>query len=426
MSKLNLTRVEVSNFQRLRFALVEFDPKGGVYEVVGLNKAGKTTFLKAIMSALGGGRKVPDDPRTYEATDEEDSFVRAVLDNGVTIERQFFADGRSVLKARTEDGHELKQGDISEWITPHSFDPLAFYSLTDREQRNVLLSLSGDPSLPDKIEDLADRFVKAWDKRTPFISMIQKCDRMVRPEGERPDEISVAEASKKLDELQGQKALREEAIANLALAESNVKKAEEEIFRLEQLLSKEREALEIYQLDIRDTTESVEMYPDNRTEIEEVRTRIREAEAHNESLEPWREWDRGQDERRGAVEDRDRLTGTIEEIDKERTDLLTAADLPIDGLTFDEKGEPQLHGAPLTNASGRERVLLPAQIAIASNPEVRLCLIDEASGIDNDGIEDLIQFSKESGFLILVCRVTESGISTEIEVVDGEARNKAG
>ena len=101
--------------------------------------------------------------------------------------------------------------------------------------------------------------------------------------------------------------------------------------------------------------------------------------------------------------------------------MIAAAGIPVPGLTFDpETAEPQLNGFPLALASGGERIRMAVAVALAVDPELRVCLVDEANDLDLEALEELDRLATEHGFQVFACRIGLEGAG-EIVVDDGEA-----
>ena len=102
---------------------------------------------------------------------------------------------------------------------------------------------------------------------------------------------------------------------------------------------------------------------------------------------------------------------------KERA-LLADAGIPVEGLSFDEEGEIILNGRPLAVASGSEKIQMAVDVAVAADPDLKACLVDEANDMDLEMMEALYERALATGFQIFVCRIGLEG-KGHVEVVDG-------
>lgn len=80
------------------------------------------------------------------------------------------------------------------------------------------------------------------------------------------------------------------------------------------------------------------------------------------------------------------LTKAIEFADKEKSDAIAAAKMPIVGLGFGDE-EILYNDLPFEQASDAERLRVSTAIAMSQNPELRVLRIKEGSLLDDDGLK---------------------------------------
>jgi hypothetical protein len=163
--------------------------------------------------------------------------------------------------------------------------------------------------------------------------------------------------------------------------------------------------------------------PELADDILAVTDRISESEAILESLEPWKAWDKAQVEAQEASTQVKLLTAQINDVKDKERELMQDAGIPIENLSFaEETGEPLLNGHPLSVASGRERIDVAVKVAFAANPDLKVCLLDEATALDPDALLALHDRAVEYDFQIFAVTFISGGES-EIVVEDGVAKN---
>ena len=164
-----------------------------------------------------------------------------------------------------------------------------------------------------------------------------------------------------------------------------------------------------------------ESLPNPTESMAEVRARLQRASEIQSAIEPWTRYDAGQEELRKLEDEEAHLTARLAQLKAREADLLEKAGIPVKGLSFGEGGEPLLNGRSLSLASGRERIDMAVDVAIAADPEIGVCLLDEeANSLDLEAMERLDERANEEGFQIWCCRVgTDS--PGEIVVEDGVA-----
>ena len=440
--RITIIEAHVTNFHRITAAEVKFVPGRGLVRVTGKNRAGKSTVLDAISSTLAGAGAVRPMPRRLGTEEGEQSLTRLLLSNGFTLSRRYTdANPKGHLTVAGPDGGRHGQRILDGWAGPLSFDPLAFFSLKQERQTEIVLSLGSDPELPTKLADLRKERAEKYAERTPRISAKRKAAQEKKPAGERPEPVDVSFEMRRLGELQqverdrddlirGTERQREEAerkaqqdIRDAAAAAEQVDRglaeavrdadsAERKVAQLrEELAEAERDEIQLRALvkSITDTYQNAravvdrltspelaasaipdpELPPDPFEEMGEVRDRLEASSVVDAAIEPWRAWDRSREELEQATLDVDALTNTMGQLELQEKKLVRSAGIPLPGVTFADDGSLLLNDLPLQLASGAEKIELAVRVAIAVDPELGIVLVDEANDIDLDGIEKL-------------------------------------
>lgn len=415
---ITIVGLEVSNFRRLRAAHVEYVPGTGLVRVTGKNAAGKTSLLKAIAGALGGAGQVHEDSLHEGA---EDGRVILRLSNGYTVERRHTAanpKGSLVVVGPDEGRHSQRK--LNEWLGERSFDPLAFYSLSPDRQRDTLFAIGTDPGLPKKLQDVRAEYRQTYDERTPVISRIRELRKVEKPAGERPEPVDTSAELARLRELNEAARQLRDLKRDLDEADRRYREATSEVRRLEDQLrmarQKEENALRVYKA-ARQEWESI---ADPAEEIEAVTARLDQVSAINAALEPWKRWESASAELEALARTEEDLTAQLGSLKRREADLLEKAGIPVPGLSFGDAGEPLLNGKPLALASGAERIEVSVRVALAADPHLKVCLLDEANDLDLDAVERLDALAKEHGFQIWAVRIGLEGPG-EVVVDDGKA-----
>ncbi len=158
--------------------------------------------------------------------------------------------------------------------------------------------------------------------------------------------------------------------------------------------------------------------------MEEVRARVQASEGRRAALGPW---ERGEEAERlaiAATTEVERLTEQYQQQRANEANLLLAAALPVAGISFGEGGVPLLNGLPLEDASGAERIGLAVAVALAVDPQLKVCLVDEANDMDLDSLAELDMLAHEHGFQIWAARLGLEGAG-EVVVEEGVATSGA-
>lgn len=416
---IHVVGVEVSDFHRIRVARLEYVPGEGLVRVTGKNGAGKTSLLRAVRAALGGAGEML--PASIREGAEDGALIRLTLSNGFTVTRRSTpANPKGYLTVEGPDGGKHAQRKLNEWLGPHSFDPLAFFDLPDARQGEILMNLGDDPNLSGRLEELRAEHQALYNERTPHISDERRCRAVPKPEGERPKPVDTAGEMKRLAELQTLQREQEEEQRALKSLQDTIADCDRRITETRAQL----EALEARRSEFVEEQAALEQayhsHTDMTPEVEAVTARISEADAVNASLEPWKRWDEAQTALQAAVDEVQRLTHAMKDLEAKQRSLVEEAGIPVPGVTF-EDGRPLLNGRPLQVASGGERIRMAVSVALAVDPQLRICLVDEANDLDPESMEELDGLAREHDFQIWACRIGLEGPG-EVIVEDGEAR----
>lgn len=438
---IHIVSAHAKALHRLEVAECKFVPEVGIVRVTGPNASGKSTVLRIVKYGLGGAGEVLPDAINDTSVDGV-ATLKVGLSNGYTIRRRITeANPKGALVVEGPDGGRHKQGKINEWLGDLSFDPLAFFGLKPERQREVLLSLGTTEGLSEQLDELDALRQRTYDARTPAIADKRAALRVPEPTGERPTPVDTAAEMARMGELQAEQrrlgdkrqALKseEEEIASrrgrLDAARGEIETCREQIKELQERIrngeawaTAEAEALSQSAAKADAERGALAAFPDPQVEMDEIQDRIAEADHVRASLKPWEDYEAAQQRLEEASQTEDELTLELNKIRVRKERLLQEAGIPIEGLSFGEDGEALLNGHPLSVASGREKIEMAVQVAIAANPDLRVCLIDEGNDVDLDGLKRLDELAKAHKFQIWMARI-DLEAPGEIVVLDGIA-----
>lgn len=117
--------------------------------------------------------------------------------------------------------------------------------------------------------------------------------------------------------------------------------------------------------------------------------------------------------------DWDLLSVQISKIDTEKANKLTAADMPIEGLSFGD-GEIDLNGIPFNQLSSSEQIKVSVAIATALNPKLKVAMVYNGSLLDSEAMAQLTKVAKEKDMQIWVERVAEGPEANCVYIENGE------
>ena len=415
--------LKIRDFQGIRAATLQNLPSDGLITVQGPVGAGKTSILKAIEAALGGKAHVHE----RAVNDEGDGFeIDLELTNGFRIDRHSTpANPKGALAVIGPDDGKYGQTSLDEFVGPLSFDPLSFIGLPLAKQSEIVLALDSDVERPKRIAKIrADRDVIV-EERKPLNSEMMKLKNMRIPEGERPEPVDVSATAAKLkvlaSEAEASKASQREADAVLAknakaaeksdLSFAKVEEAREALKLAEEAHKANQAAERACETEVKAAQKAVLPGPDPE-EVERLEKSLENANDLTKALAPWEEWDRATARRWELKEEIEKFDKLVDERRAEEIAEFAAIKMPIQGMTVDDTGQVLWRDRPLEMASGGERISIAVAVAFAVNPELRICLLDEANNIGVPQLEALDKAAKERGFQIWACRLEGLGTIT--------------
>ena len=119
----------------------------------------------------------------------------------------------------------------------------------------------------------------------------------------------------------------------------------------------------------------------------------------------------------------DNLTESIENIRQQKRDLLSGADLPLEGLTV-ENGELKYKGFAWDNMSASEQLKVATAIVRKLKPECGFVLIDKLEQMDSDTLNEFGKWLEKNELQAIATRVS-TGEECSIIIEDGQAQEKA-
>lgn len=441
---MRINRLQVENIKRIVAAQVEFDPKQNVFQISGKNAQGKTSLLDSIWLALGGGdagKGVVNPIRKGETegkvtVDLGDMIVTRAYrrgDDGV-IKTTLHVEGKmeaapdsKVRRVTYSSPQTLLDGLIGKL----AFDPLRFAGQSEKEQRKTLMALTG---LEDELEAIDQKRSGIYDQRTLVNRDIKQLNGQIAGIGfvapNTPDEE--IDPATVLQEMQAaQKAIKENDevrrtagdTARLAQrfaieadsAAEKVKQLESELKNMKEYAAcctkKYKEhALEADKLrGVADALADPDMdiFNDKLAELQETNKAVRRKQERTQLTVKLDQ----------MMKESASLTVQISDLDKQKFEVLKAAQFPIDGLGFDDTGITY-NDTPWKDLCSAEQLRVSLAMAMAMNPVLKFIRISDGSLLDSDNIAMIEQMAAEKGYQILMEVVDDSG-TVGIYIEDG-------
>lgn len=116
------------------------------------------------------------------------------------------------------------------------------------------------------------------------------------------------------------------------------------------------------------------------------------------------------------------LSTELDEVRKQRSDLLRSANLPLEDLTV-EDGELLYHGKAWDCMSGAEQLRVAVAIVRAINPKCGFVLIDKTEQMDSDTLYEFGAWMESEGLQGICTRVSAGG-ECQIIIEDGTVKTE--
>lgn len=380
---------EAENFKRLK--AVRIDPDTNTVVIAGRNAQGKSSVLDAIQSALAGkaGAKI-----AKRAIRDGETKARVVVTlDDLVIERKWTASGTTLTVSPREGNAKLNspQAVLDRLTGALSFDPLEFAESDPKAQVETLIDLIGR----ERFDALAAERKSAYENRTEINRDVRRFQAEVdkRSEARQVEPVDISALVEVREQVRRKADLREEWEAQQAT--------------IERAQARQAEIAEI-----------AATLPDG--DYEALTEEIQTADTRNRSAQTWIDLQAAREALARAEAVSAKHTALIESVDEQRAKLISDADLPVDGLTFDDDGV-QYNGIPFEQSSAAERLKVSTAMAMALNPELKVICIRDASLLDDESKLALIEMAKAHDYQIWY-EVVASSVDESVGVLieDGE------
>src|SRR4030042_672842 len=152
----------------------------------------------------------------------------------------------------------------------------------------------------------------------------------------------------------------------------------------------------------------LEKTEDTKENIEELQSQINNAETINSEIRTAKTTIQKVEEYSKKKKEYNNLTQKIKELDEEKSKKLSEAQMPIEGLSYDE--ENVLYNTiPFNQLSGAEQLKISMAIAMAQNPKLRVVLIRDGSLLDAENLKIIKKMAKEQDYQVWCEKVDDSG-----------------
>ena len=412
---IKINRLELENVKRIKAVKVEPN-QNGLTVIGGRNNQGKTSVLDSIAWALGGNKFKPSNAAREGSTVPPN--LNITLSNGLVVERK---GKNSALKITDPNGNKAGQQILNGFIEELALDLPKFMEASNKEKANILLRIIG---VGEQLAKLNYEESEIYNNRLAIGRIADQKKKYAKEQvfySEAPkDLISPQELINQQQAILAKNGENQRKRDKVTQIEYSVSILTEEVAALQkQLLAKQIELnkatndLTIAKTDALDLIDqSTEELEKNLAEIEEINRKVRA------NLDK----DKAEEDANNYASQYNEMTVKIEEIRKQRIDLLKGADLPLPGLSV-EDNELTYNGKKWDGMSGSDQLRVATAIVRKLNPDCGFVLIDKLEQMDIETMNEFGAWLEQEGLQAIATRVS-TGDECSIVIEDGYVKGQ--
>ena len=408
--KITINSLELENVKRIKAVTITPTEKG-LNIIGGNNRQGKTSVLDSIAWALGGENFRPSKPTREGSTIPP--YLKIQLSNGIIVERK---GKNSSLKVTDPSGKKAGQTLLDDFIEKLALNLPKFINSSNKEKANILLQIIG---VGEQLAQYEMQEKELYQERLTVGRIADQKKKYAKEQmyyADVPDDlISPQDLINQQQEILAKNGENQRKRERVHQIEYQVSTLEQEYAALmKQIeakkieLEKAREDLSIAQMDALDLIDqSTDELEKNLADIEETNRKVGANLDKQKAEEDAKQYD----------EQYDSLTVKIENVRKQKMDLLNHADLPLPGLSV-EDGELTYNGNKWDGMSSSDQLKVSTAIVRKLNPKCGFVLLDKLEQMDLDTLNDFGQWLENEGLQAIATRGS-TGDECSIIIEDG-------
>ena len=398
---VTINKLEIENVKRVK--AVKLEPSAtGLTIVGGNNNQGKTSVLDAIAWALGGNKLKPSQAQREGSTIPPS--LKITLSNGLIVER---SGKNSTLKVIDPSGNKAGQNLLDSFVEELAINLPKFMEQTSKEKAKTLLQIIG---VGPQLVELEMQEKAKYDERHAIGVIADQKEKFAKEQPYYPDApkelVSIAELIQQQQEILGRNGENARKRQNLDVIENDYNFILANVKRLEKELEEARAKEQALAQDLDIARKDVSVLVDESTQ--EIEDSIANIEQINLKVRANFDKDKAEEDAKVYREQYRELDLVIEGIRKQKTDLLTNADLPLPGLSVDD-GELLYLGQRWDNMSGSQQLQVATAIVRKLKPECGFVLIDKLEQMDQLTLQEFGAWLEQEGLQAIATRVSTGG-----------------
>ena len=407
---VTINRLEIENVKRIK--AVKIEPSAtGLTIVGGNNNQGKTSVLDAIAWALGGNKYKPS--QAQREGSQVPPTLKIVMSNGLIVERK----GKNAsLKVIDPNGQKGGQQLLDSFVEELAINLPKFMESTPKEKADTLLQIIG---VGNRLAELELKEKELYNNRHAIGVIADQKEKFAKEQEYYPDApkelVSISELIQQQQAIlakNGENARKRQNVDTIQMqysnAEANVSRLQEELAKAIDERDKFKQDLAIAQKD------AMELHDESTAEIE---ANIQQIDDINRKVRANLDKEKAEEDAKEFRQQYNALSVEIEDVRKQKRDLLTNADLPLEGLSVDDS-ELLYLGQRWDNMSGSQQLQVATAIVRKLKPECGFVLIDKLEQMDQATLQQFGTWLEQEGLQAIATRVS-TGDECSIIIEDG-------
>lgn len=417
---IKINKLEIENVKRVK--AVKLEPsQTGLTIVGGNNNQGKTSVLDSIAWALGGAAYKPS--KAERDGSVTPPHLHIILSNGLVVERK---GKNSELKVTDPKGQKAGQQLLDSFVEKLALDLPKFMEASDTEKANTLLNIIGVGS---QLKELELQEKEIYNERLAIGRIADQKSKFAKEQEYFPDVpkdlISASELIQQQQEIlarNGENQKKRDRLSEITFEKHRIfdeaQRLEEQIKSLQERLDERKKAYENVVKDEAIAMKTVNELQDESTE--ELEKSLADIEEINRKVRINLDKDKAEDDAREYQVQYDSLTGKLNDVRKQKTELLNDANLPLPELTVDD-GKLLYKGQQWDNMSGSDRLKVATAIVRKLKPDCGFVLMDKLEQMDMITLKEFSEWLEKEDLQVIATRVS-TGEECSIIIEDGYAK----